>query len=117
MMPGGRRRSGGFSVVEAMAGAALAAIALAGLATVATNAAAGARRARDVSTAIALATARLEALRAGPAADGADRPHAVDGTAFTRTWTTEGGRGLPLRLRVRVAWDTHAVELATEALR
>ena len=53
-----RRPRAGFSVVEALVGAALAAIALAGLAAVAGLATASLRLARDTGTALALATER-----------------------------------------------------------
>ena len=109
------KRNAGFSVVEALAGAALAGIAVAGLAAVASLATASLRLARDQGTALALAAERLEALRGGPRAAGADAPVGADGTRFARTWVVEGGRGLPARFAVRVTWGTHAVDLATEA--
>jgi Tfp pilus assembly protein PilV len=108
------RRDAGFSVVEALAAAALAGIAVAGLVAVASLATASLRLARDEGTALALAAERLEALRAGPRADGADAPVGADGTRFARSWRVAGGRGLPARLAVRIAWDAHAVDLATE---
>ena len=110
-----RRRPAGFSVVEALVGAALAGIALAGLAAVAGLATASLRLARDSGTALALATERLEALRVGPRADGADSHAAPDGTRFQRSWTHGGGRGSPERLSVHIAWGRHALELETEA--
>src|SRR5438034_1091301 len=84
--------------------------ALAGLAT------ASLRLARDTGTALALATERLEALRVGPRADGADSQVAPDGTRFQRSWSRDGGRGMPVRLGARIAWGRHALELETEAL-
>ncbi len=111
-----RRPRAGFTVVEALVGAALAGIALAGLAAVAGLATASLRLARDTGTALALATERLEALRVGPRADGADSQVAPDGTRFQRSWTRDGGRGTPERLSVRIAWGRHALELETEAL-
>jgi hypothetical protein len=110
------RRRAGFTVVDALVGAALAGIALAGLAAVAGLATASLRLARDTGTALALATERLEALRVGPRADGADSHAAPDGTRFQRSWTRAGGRGTPARLRVRTAWGRHTLELETEAL-
>ncbi len=110
-----RRPRAGFTVVEALVGAALAGIALAGLAAVAGLATASLRLARDTGTALALATERLEALRVGPRADGADSQAAPDGTRFQRSWTRDGGRGTPERLSVRIAWGRHALELETEA--
>src|SRR5438128_1111868 len=74
------------------------------------------RLARDTGIALALATERLEALRVGPRADGADSQVAPDGTRFQRSWTRAGGRGTPARLSVRIAWGRHALELETEAL-
>ena len=97
-----RRPRAGFTVVEALVGAALATASL--------------RLARDTGIALALATERLEALRVGPRADGADNQVAPDGTRFQRNWTRDGGRGTPERLSVRIAWGRHALELETEAL-
>jgi len=111
-----RRTQRGFSVVEALVAAALAGIALAGLAGVARLATASLRLARDTGTALALATDRLEALRAGPRGDGSDGWTAPDGTLFTRGWTAAGGRGRPARLAVNVRWGRHAVVLDTEAM-
>src|SRR5438094_929618 len=73
------------------------------------------RLARDTDTALALATERLEALRVGPRADGADSQVAPDGTRFQRSWSRNGGRGMPVRLGARIAWGRHALELETEA--
>ena len=65
-----RRRSlrGGFTLVDALVGAALAGIALAGLAAVARLATQSLRLARDTASALALAADQLEALRGGPRA-------------------------------------------------
>ena len=109
----GRR---GTSIVDALVGAALAGIAVAGLAGTAALASQGLRLARDTGTALALATERLEALRVGPRADGADSQVAPDGTRFQRSWSRDGGRGMPVRLGARIAWGRHALELETEAL-
>ena len=106
----------GFSIVEALVGAALAGIALAGLTAVAALATGSLRLARDRSTALALAHERLELLRAGPRADGAEQRTGVDGTPFAISWHVDDGRGEPARLAVHVAWGTRAVDLATEAL-
>jgi Tfp pilus assembly protein PilV len=104
----------GFSVIEALVGVALAGLAMAGLAGVAGLATRSLCLARDAGVALALASERLEALRAGPRADGADTRVAADGTVFARRWQVAGGRGAPLRLSVRVTWGTHAQVLATE---
>ena len=112
----GHRPRAGFTVVEALVGAALAGVALAGLAAVAGLATASLRLARDSGTALALATERLEALRIGPRAPGTDEHVAPDGTRFARSWSVDGGRGAPATLRARVAWGTHTIELRTEAL-
>ena len=111
------RRRRGSSVVDALVGTALAGIALAGLAAVAGLATQSLRLARDTASALALATGRLEALRAGPRADGDDRWVAPDGTVFSRSWTESGGRGRPVRLSASVEWTGRAVELRTEAWR
>jgi hypothetical protein len=104
-------------VVDALVGAALAGIALAGLAAVAGLATASLRLARDTGTALALATERLEALRAGPRSAGDDGWTAPDGTSFTRAWDAGGGRGRPTTLSVRVGWGSRAVALGSEAWR
>jgi hypothetical protein len=85
-------------------------------ALVARVAGSGLRLARDTSAALALAEAELEALRAGPQADGADEVVA-DGVAFARAWSVSGGRGRPARVAVEVAWGEHRVSLATGVLR
>jgi Tfp pilus assembly protein PilV len=110
------RRARGSSVVEAMVAAALAGIAIAGLAGVARLATNSLRMARNTSTALALASERLEALRAGPRAAGNDSRVAPDGTRFEVAWNVAGGRGEPAALSVRVDWLRHAVTLSTEAL-
>jgi hypothetical protein len=97
-------------------GAALAGVALATLAGVAGLATRSLRLARDTSTALALASERLEALRVGPAADGSDVTVMASGTAFARSWRVAGGRGRPVDLSVRVAWGDHALSLGTEVL-
>jgi len=106
----------GASVVEALVGAALAGIALAGLAAVAGLATQSLRLARDTGIALALASERLEALRAGPRANGADSTRSADGTLFRRSWTIEGGRGRAVQLSVQVAWGGRLVRLASGVL-
>ena len=114
-----RRRSlrRGFTLVDALVGAALAGIALAGLAAVARLATQSLRLARDTASALALAADQLEALRGGPRTDGDDRWVAPDGTVFTRTWAHGGGRGRPVGLSARVVFGARAVDLRTEAWR
>ena len=109
-----RHSARGTSIVDALVGAALAGIALAGLAGTAALASGSLRLARDTGSALALASERLEALRAGPRGDGDDRWIAPDGTVFTRTWTAAGGRGRPAILSSRVAWRRRALALGTE---
>jgi hypothetical protein len=101
-------------MIEALVAAGLAGIALAGLVATAALATDALRLARDVATALALGSERLEALRGGPRADGADRTIAPDGTAFERRWQTDGGRGLPLRLSTELDWGRRPLELRTE---
>ena len=110
------RRARGTSIVEALVAVALAGIAVAGLAGAATVAGRSLRLADQTTTALTLGWERLERLRAGPRADGRDTPVAADGTAFARSWTQSDGRGRPVRLAARVAWGTHAVDVATEAM-
>jgi len=108
-------RPAGFSVVEAMVATALAGVAVAALAGAATVATTSLRLARDMGTAVALASERLEALRVGPRADGDDAWPAPDRTVFARRWRRTGGRGRPAALSVHVAWARHAIDLRTEA--
>lgn len=103
------KRTRGSSVVEALVALALAAIATAGLATAATSAVAHLRLARVRDTAVALASSRLEALRAGPRADGDD----VVGP-FVRRWWADDGRGDAAAADVEVVWGTRAVRLSSE---
>jgi Tfp pilus assembly protein PilV len=105
----------GSAVAEALVAAALAGVATAALAATVASARSAVLAARDASTAVALAEARLDALRAGPRSAGADTPVADDGTVFARSWTATGGRGLPVDLRVDVAWNGRSVTLASEA--
>jgi Tfp pilus assembly protein PilV len=110
-----RRRQRGSTVAEALVAAVLAGIALAGLATAAGLTVAGLRRARDSSTALALAGERLETLRAAARAPGSARHTAPDGTVFTSTWHTTGGRGVTAQLAVRIDWRGGTLALGTEA--
>ena len=105
----------GFSALEALVALGLSAIALAGLATTAGLAVRSLRTAHGFDVGLALATARLEALRAGPRADGEDVT-VVDGTRFTRRWQATDGRGRPTSLAVEAGWDTHRLSLETECL-
>jgi len=109
------RTSRGSSVAEALVAAALSGIALAAVALVARLAGTSLRLARDTSTALALAEARLEALRAGPRDDGTDDVTA-NGVTFTRAWRVTGGRGRTTRLSVDVTWRDHRVALETGGL-
>jgi Tfp pilus assembly protein PilV len=72
--------------------------------------------ARRDATGVTFAVARLETLRAGPRANGADGAP-LDGVDFVRTWTVAPGRGRPDALAVDVGWPGHAIVLGTEALR
>lgn len=108
----GRGSERGTVLLEALAAGLLAAVAAAGLASAATLAGVHVRLQRERAAALALAAARLEALRAGPRDDGADTP-TVGGVAFARSWTHDDGRGLPDTLGVQVGWGTRAVALAT----
>jgi len=106
----------GTSVIEALVAAGLAAIALAGLAGTGALVAGTLGLARDGGLALALATARLETLRAGPRADGSDVTTAPPATRFDRDWRVTDGRGQPTALDVNVRWGAHRLSLATEAL-
>jgi Tfp pilus assembly protein PilV len=99
----------GSSVIEALVALALAGITMVGLAAAATGAVANLRRARARDTAVALASSQLEALRAGPRADGSD----VVGP-FVRRWWVDDGRGDAAAVDVEVAWDARVVRLESE---
>jgi len=106
--------TGGASVVEALVGAALAGLALAGLAATAQVSVRALTLAHQGAPALAVAAERMEAVRGGPRADGADRVTAGDGTAFSRRWRITDGRGAPSAVAVDVGWGTHALTLASE---
>ncbi len=96
-------RQRGSALVEALVAAALACVALAVLAAGGHSAAQAFSRIREHTTALALATERLESLHASPLQDGSDLVGA-HGILFARAWTMRGGRGLPIALRVQVSW-------------
>lgn len=100
--------------MEALAALGVTAVALAGLSATAASAMRHVRLARDRSAALTLAADRLDALRAGPRADGRDEP-VVGATSFVRTWETGGGRGDAALLRVQVTWADGSVRLASGA--
>jgi Tfp pilus assembly protein PilV len=100
-------RAAGFAVVEALVALLLAGIAIAALTASAAATVRHVHLARQRSVALALASDRLEALRAGSRDAGRDEIDAA-GTRYVRTWTSDGGRGAPVRLQVEVAWaDAH----------
>jgi Tfp pilus assembly protein PilV len=109
-------RPRGTSIIEAIVAAGLGGIAVACLAASTGVATRTLRLARETAMALALASARVESLRAGPRADGTDAWTSADGTRFDRDWTATGGRGLPARLDARVRWRTHAVQIDTETM-
>lgn len=100
--------SRGTSVIEALVAVALAGVAMAGLAAVATATVQHLRLARSRDIAVGLASARLEALRAGPRADGSD----VVGP-FVRQWWVEDGRGDASPVEVAVTWGTRTVRMTS----
>lgn len=108
------RRVQGSALIEALVATVLAGIALGGLTCAAVLATRSLVLVRDTANALALAGERLEALRLGPRADGADAPRTCDGTDWTRSWTVNGGRGTPAGLSVRVACGRRTVDLSTE---
>ena len=105
---------GGFSVVEALVALLLTAVALAGLAAAAATATRQVRLARDRESALELAAARVDALRAGPRASDKDEVE-VAGTNFSRTWLVDLERGGPARLHVEVTWPDGHLILESEA--
>jgi hypothetical protein len=111
-----RSSVGGFSVVEALAGAALMAIALAGLGASAALAARSARLVRDTGTALAMTSERLETLRVGARSAGADGRIAAGGTALARRWWIERDRDNPTAIGAAVSWDAGSFALTTEVL-
>jgi hypothetical protein len=109
------RAARGSSLAEALVAAALAGLALALVAQAAWLARRGLALARDTSAALALAEGRLEALRAGPRADGDDAIPAA-GVPFARAWRVREGRGRATRADVEVTWPGHGVRLETGML-
>jgi len=105
---------GGFSVVEALVALLLTAVALAGLAAAAATATRQLRLARDRVSALELAAARVDGLRAGPRATDRDEVESA-GTNFSRTWQVDEDRGGPARLQVEVTWPDGHVVLESEA--
>ena len=101
-------------MVEALVALLLTAIALAGLTAAAAAGLRHTRLACDRVSALELAAARLEGLRAGPRASDADEVVSA-GTRFARTWQAGDGRGGPARLRVEVTWTDGHVVLESEA--
>ena len=109
------RGNRGWAVVDALVSLGLAGVAIAGVAGAGGLALRTLRVARDTNAAIALATERLEALRAGPRANGSDTTSTADGTVFTRTWQTTDGRGQATPLWVDVKGGVRTLALASEA--
>jgi hypothetical protein len=108
------RGNRGWAVIDALASLGLAGVAIAGIAATGGLALRTLRVARDTNATIALATERLEALRAGPRANGSDTTTATDGTVFTRTWQVTDGRGHATQLSVDVRGGGRAVALTSE---
>jgi Tfp pilus assembly protein PilV len=104
----------GFAIVEALVALLVVAVAVTGLTASAAAAIRHVRLARERGTALALATDRLDALRAGPRDAGRDEID-VAGTRYVRTWSSAGGRGEPWRLAVEVIWAGGHVDLESGA--
>jgi hypothetical protein len=104
----------GWATMDALVSLGLAGVAIAGVAGSGGLALHVLRVARDTNAAIALATERVEALRAGPRTNGADTTTATDGTVFTRTWQVTDGRGRPTPLSVDVQGGGRSFTLASE---
>jgi hypothetical protein len=103
-------------MIEALVGLGLAGVGVAGLAATGAVAVQGLHLARETASAVAFATERLEALRAGPRADGADTVVGSEGTTFSRRWQVTAGRGRPDRLEVEIRWAAgRRLALTTEA--
>jgi Tfp pilus assembly protein PilV len=110
----GRPSAHGFAIVEALVALLITAVAVAGLTASAAAAIRHVRLARERGTALALATDRLDALRAGPRDIGRDEID-VTGTHYVRTWSSTEGRGEPSRLAVEVIWPGGHIELESGA--
>lgn len=105
----------GSSILDALVGIGLAALALACLATAAAFSIRHLDLARQRALALTIASERLEALRAGPRADGSDTIVAA-GTRFARTWIADDGRGQASPLAVEVVWGAGRVVLGSRVL-
>src|SRR5262249_32154353 len=112
--PGARPVTAGFALVESLVALLVTAIALAALSAGATAGVRFVRQARERSAAVELAAGRLDALRAGPRDAGSDEV-VVAGVTYTRTWSSDGGRGAPAHLEVGVTWTNGHVALDSEA--
>ena len=110
----GDRRPGhtvaGFAVVEALVALLLAGVAISVLAASAAATVRHVRLARERGVAVALAADRLEGLRAGPRDTGRDEIDAA-GVHWVRTWSSGGGRGSAVILRVQIEWPDGHVNL------
>jgi Tfp pilus assembly protein PilV len=110
-----RRPRAGFALVEALVAMVLAAVAVASLTAASAAAVRHLQVVRARSIALALASDRLESLRAGPRDAGSDEID-VAGVRYVRTWSSEPGRGGPSSLRVEVGWAEGHVRLEGGAL-
>lgn len=104
----------GWAMIDALVSLGLAGVAIAGVAGAGGLALRVLRITRDTNAAIVLGTERMEALRAGPRANGSDTTTASDGTVFTRTWQVTDGRGQPTPLSVAVQSSGRTFTLASE---
>lgn len=125
-----KANQGGFSLIEALAATSLLAVAMMALNMTSISLARGSKTADNYSAATALATERLEIIRAMPLGaaghdpgdySDANNPMDADGTAggkFTRTWTVSADDEPDFGLRtvvVTVAWTDsapHTLQLA-----
>ena len=104
----------GWAMMDALVSLGLAGVAIAGVAGAGGLALRVLRVARDTNAALGLASDRVEALRAGPRANGSDATTASDGTVFTRTWQVTDGRGQPTPLSVDVQTGGRTFTLKSE---
>jgi hypothetical protein len=109
-------RRAGSGLVEALVAVALVSVVAGATAAAAVCGGRALVLVRRDAAATALGVARLDALRAGPRADGADAPAGSDGTTFARQWRVTPGRGRPDLLDVTLDWPGHRLDLATAVL-
>jgi hypothetical protein len=101
----------GSGLVEALVSLVLVSLAASAIAAAAAASGRTLVHVRDDAIAVALASGRLDALRAGPRADGT-----LTNAPFTSDWRVSDGRGHPDSCDVTITWPGHRFDLASAVL-